>query len=365
MSENFYYLGFSIFPGIGPAKLTTLLKKFGTAENAWNGSKKKLEEVLGEKLAGELVEFRKEISLEKNFEEIKKMEIEVVTIQSDDYPKLLKSLKNPPFLLYVKGNIEILNSPKIIAVVGTRKITPYGKQITEMLTQELVSMGFVIVSGLAYGVDAAAHRATINSGGKTIAVLGCGVDYCYPPGNQKLYNDILASGGAIVSTMTPKMEPTVGSFPARNAIIAGLSLGTLVTEGASDSGALITASDAASLQRPVFAIPGPITSSLSIGPNSLLKNGAIPVTTGQDILDKLGIMGFQKVQVNRKIRLSDLADSAEELIILKLLDVEALHFDEIVRRIGKDSKVIGSLLSFMELKGIVKSNSQGEYFLNF
>lgn len=352
-----YYLGFSLFPGIGTVFFSKLLEKFGSAQAAWESPEEKLQAVLGEKLARQFSAFRKNTDLAKEEEKIYKKNMQLVTWESTGYPNLLRQIKNPPFLLYVKGNVAVLSSEKIIGIVGTRKITEYGYQVTKMLTQDLVRAGFTTVSGLAFGVDATVHTETINSTGKTIAVLGCGVDCCTPRANQKIYDAILASGGAIISSFKPSETATKGSFPARNAIIAGLAQAILVTEGAADSGSLITAKDAKKFGRTVFAVPGPITSSLSKGANNLIQHGAIAVQSAADMLDTLGIMGNR--QESRQVVVQD----GEKQKIIDVLKTGPLHFDEIVRSLKKDSKEIGSLLSLMELEGLIQSTHEGRYSL--
>lgn len=352
--EQLFYLGFAIFPGIGPAKFQVLLQKFGTAENAWQRSLEELSNVLGEKLAEEFSVFREKFDPEKYSEELGEKGIGYVTLVDGAYPELLKKIKNPPFVIFYKGKVSLFNTQKAMGVVGTRMISSYGRDVTEMLTRELVGQGFVIVSGLALGVDGVAHEMCLENNGKTIAVLGSGVDICTPANHQKLYDRILSQEGLIVSTVPPGQKPNKGSFPARNKIIAGLSLGVIVTEGTADSGALYTADFAKDMGRVVFSVPGPITSRLSQATSGLLKKGAIPITSVQDVVDSLGIMKVQKPTVQQEATSS----APEEQKILDLLQIESLHFNEIARKIGKDSKSLGSLLSLMELKGLIRSNGE-------
>ena len=362
MEEKLYWLGFSVFPGVGSKKFSLLLQTFDSAKKAWEANSDNLENVLGESLTTQFLLFRKTFDLETYAEKIADKKIQFVTLLDKEYPILLKQ-QQPPFLLYVKGNLSLLNSEKTIAVVGTRNITPYGKEVTQTLTSELVQNNFVIVSGLAFGVDAIAHETTVRQGGKTIAVLGCGVDCCTPLTNQYIYNHILDSGGTIVATFPPGAGASRGSFPARNSTIAGLSLGVLVTEGTHDSGALITAQRAKEYGRPVFAVPGPITSQLSKGANYLLQNGAVAVTNAGDIIKRLGYtsvvtdkgMGWRKEYPHANF-------SSDELQIIDMLQLEPLHIDQIARNIEKDIKSIGSLLSMMEIKGFIKNNG-GVYSL--
>lgn len=369
VTEKTYWLGFSTFSGIGPLRFKLLLEHFGSAKNAWQASQKDLRDAgLGEKLTGKFDTFRNTFSLQEYTKQLDEKQVSFITLQDNNYPVLLKQIKNPPFVLYIKGDKEILSQRlenqdnKYIGVVGTRKITQYGREVTELLTSELVAAGFVIVSGLAIGVDAIAHQTSIKNDGKTIAVLGCGVDCCYPRENLSIYNSIIKGNGAIVSEFPLAAKPSIGSFPSRNRIIAGLSIGVLVTEGAEDSGALITAEDALENNRKVFAVPGPITSSLSKGPNKLLAKGAKLATSIQDITRELGIMNHEaRVKKTKHIK----GDSREEQIVIDLLQNESLHFDEIVRRTQTDATRIGTLLSLMEMKGIIKSLDAGMYGLQF
>lgn len=216
--------------------------------------------------------------------------IDKLTLDDPRYPRLLKEIPDPPRLLYVKAKsgLDALDLDRAIAVVGTRHMTKYGEDVTRKLVSDLVAHGFTICSGMAYGVDTVAHCAAIEAGGKTIAVLGCGIDIIWPPSNARLYSQIGEEGhGAIVSEMSPGVKPNKDVFKTRNRIISGLSLGVVVTEGAANSGALITARFAAEQGRDVFAVPGPITSPLSRAPARLIKEGAKLVETVEDILDEL------------------------------------------------------------------------------
>ncbi|HVF69872.1 MAG TPA: DNA-processing protein DprA, partial [Xanthomonadales bacterium] len=291
MQERSYWLGFSSFSGIGPGKFAKLLIEFRTAEKAWKADFPSLEKVLGKALAPQFVEFRDKFLISDYEKKLKKQKVSFFTLIDKDYPKLLSQIKKPPFVLYVKGGLDFenLENRRTIAIVGTRRITEYGKQVTHNLTLDLVNSGFIIVSGLAFGVDALAHKTTVENKGLTIAVLGCGVDCCYPRENLTVYNSILASGGAIVSEYPLGEPPSKGSFPSRNRIISGLSQGVVVTEGAADSGALYTAADAFENGRPVFAVPGPITSSLSKGPHGLIAKGARLISGADEILAVLRI----------------------------------------------------------------------------
>ena len=343
--------------GIGPKTFKLLLQGFGSAEKAWNASASELEPILKPVLTFKFLSFRSEYNSKKYNEQFKRQKISVIAMSDKEYPQLLKQITNPPIVLYVKGSVDLLSSKSNkIAVVGTRHITSYGRQITEMFAADLAGAGLVVVSGMALGVDGVAHKATIDSGGKTIAVLGNGVDTPYPTENEKLYEEILDSGGAVLSEFPPGMPPSIGSFPSRNRIVAGLSLGVLVTEGASDSGSLITANFGLEFGRKVFAVPGPITSPLSKAPLDLISKGARLVTSTDDILRELNIKSSSS-----QIKNSPKGETKEEKLVLKILENEPLDFDEIARLTKIDSSKLASIISMMEIKGIIKTLSGGTF----
>jgi len=365
--EKKYWLGFNVFEGIGPLRFKLLLDYFGTAEIAYHAPAEKLREIgLGEKLVLKFDEFRKNFDISSYLLRVSQLGIEVLTLGDKVYPKLLKEIVNPPPVIYAKwdkgnkgnngdkGDKGIFEK-KMVAVVGTRLPTAYGRKVTEMITEGLVANGLVVVSGLARGVDAIAHRTTINNKGLTIGVLGCGLDRIYPPEHKGLAEEIVKSGGAVISEFPLGMEAVPGNFPARNRIISGLSLGVVVTEAAEDSGSLITASHAAEQGREVFAIPGPITSKMSDGTAQLMKKGAKVVMGVGDILDELGITNRCKgAQVQRgKVDLQGLTEGERK--ILTTLKEEDLAIDDIIRKTELDSSTVGSLLSIMEIKRLIKS----------
>lgn len=359
MSEKSYYLAFSNFPGIGPIKFEKLLKHFGSSENAWKASSLDLEQLLKPTLTSKLVSYRKEFNIEKYEDSLEKKKINYVCSFEDEYPKRLKSIKNSPIILYSKGNGTFNSEQKILSIVGTRKVTSYGRSITSMFASELAKQGIIIVSGLAIGVDSLAHSACLDVDGITFAVLGNGVDICYPKENQRIYDRILDNDGMIISEYPPGVQPSVGSFPARNRIVAGLSDGILVTEGASDSGSLITANFGLEFNRKVFAVPGPITSSLSAAPLKLIEKGAKLVVTPEDVIKELGIKPSELMNSKKNLESLD----PFERKIFELIENEPMGFDEIVRQLKIESSKVGSLLSMMELKGLIK-NSGGNYSVN-
>lgn len=359
--EHKHWVAFSVFPGIGPARFKLLFNYFGSARAAWEAPFSTFKEIkLGEKLSDEFDRFRKTFALDKYLQQLEALHVSVLTLSDPKYPKLLKQIPDAPFVLYIKGKKtqQPISLDRTIAVVGTRKITPYGKNVTERLVSDLVACGFTIVSGLAYGVDAVAHQAALDAGGKTIAVLGCGIDIIAPPSNARLYAAIAKGGGAIISEMPLGLRPNKGLFPARNRIISGLSLGVVVTEGAHDSGALITARNAAEQGREVFAVPGPITSPYSGGPARLLKNGAKLVETVEDILEELNLPSLSNL-TKKQIK----GETAEEEKILDLLADRQFHIDELVRTSGLTTAVVAATLTVLELRGIVKDYGEKTYGL--
>jgi DNA processing protein len=352
--ERLYWLGFSVFPGIGPVKFGRLLNYFGTARDAWEAFLPDLKKSgIGGSTANLLDKFRRGFSLEGYEERVREWGCWYLISEDEGYPRLLKQIRNAPFVLYGKGDVEVLREDRFVAVVGTRKITQYGMQVTQLVAKELVEAGCVVVSGLAVGVDSVAHATTVDGGGRTVAVLGSGVDVCSPAGNIGLYREIIERGGAIVSEFVMGKEPMKGAFPSRNRIIAGLSMGVVVTEGAEDSGALITAKDAFENKRQVFAIPGPITSVYSKGPNSLFGKGAIVVNNPKDILRELGFGAGGK-----GIKVQKVEVTSEERVILDLLQ-EPKHVDVLIKQTRIQAAKMGMLLSLMEMKGLVRNMGGG------
>jgi len=358
-----YMVGFSRFPGIGPARFKLLYDYFGSAKAAWGAS---LSELLGIKLGNTLsrqfVEFRKTADVDGYLKTLESLHVVPLTIRDPKYPRLLREIPDAPFVLYVlgkKGNMPI-NLERTIAVVGTRRITAYGKEVTQHLVRGLVKNGITIVSGMAYGIDAAAHWSALEAGGKTIAVLGCGIDIIAPAGNARLYQSIAGGGGAIVTEMPLGHRPLKGLFPARNRIISGLSLGTLVVEGASDSGALITARNAAEQGREVFAVPGPITSVYSKASAGLIKNGATLVESAEDILSAVGLAHTGRTEaVKTPVR----GSSEEEQKILDLLVSGRLPIDDIVRGSGLTAGKVAAILTVLEIRGSVRDYGEKLYGL--
>jgi len=349
--EKNYWVAFSAFPQIGPKRFSLLRKYFGSAKRAWEAKKETLLKIgFSEKLVFDFIKFREGFDLSSYFLRMEKLQIRAITFEDKEYPESLKSTADRPFLLYLIGEIKPQDS-LALGVVGTRKITSYGREVTETLVTNLAAFSLTIVSGLAYGVDSVAHNAAIESGGRTIGVWAGGLDSVFPGYRKNLVEKIIKNKkGAVISEYPLGFSPRVSTFPQRNRIIAGLSLGVLVTEAAEDSGSLITAKFCQKLKRPVFAVPGPITSSLSGGTAKLLKEGAKLVYNVKDILNELKIEQKVKIQEARKI----LPDDKNEEMILKILEREPKSVDQIVRESKRETGEVVAILALMEIKGKIK-----------
>lgn len=350
--EKKYWIGFSCFTPIGPKSFKKLLNYYGTTMKAWAAPGKELVNIgFKPELVARFTKFREKLDLPSYFLRLKKLGVNSITLEDKNYPENLKCLKDAPFLLYILG--EILPSDQLaIGVVGTRKITSYGKQVTESLTADLVSSGLTIVSGLAYGVDYLAHTTALEFGGRTLGVWAGGLDTLTDGFRKSLVEKIISSKqGAIISEYPLGFHPTRSTFPLRNRIIAGLSLGVLVTEAASDSGALITAEYCCKQGRKVFAVPGPITSPMTAGTAKLLKSKAILVYEVKDILDELRVRDRVRVSDARQV----LPEDQDEKKILEILKNENRNIDELSRKTGINIGELVGLLTMMEIRGKIKN----------
>ncbi|HSK70371.1 MAG TPA: DNA-processing protein DprA [Pyrinomonadaceae bacterium] len=282
------WISLNMTPGIGPRAATKLLERFGSAENVFHATRSELESL---RLKAESIESIKKREFhekaEEELENVKKTGADVLILDDGSYPYLLREIADPPITLYVKGNWQECLEMPCIAMVGSRRCSTYGRNASEMLARDLAERGICIISGLARGIDSAAHQGAIAGKGKTIAVLGTGINQIYPKENAKLVDEILDSGGAVVSQFPLETPPLKDNFPYRNRIISGLSLGVLVVEASERSGSLITARLAMEQNREVFAVPGNITSRTSIGTNYLIKSGAKLVQQWQDVVSEL------------------------------------------------------------------------------
>ena len=349
MSELRYWIAFNIVRGVGPVRVRALLDHFGNLKRAWEASREDLRLAgLDDRSLHSLLAARSSLDLDRELERIADVGAHVLTWESADYPQLLRETPAPPPVLYVKGTIAEEDA-WAVAIVGTRRSTAYGRQVTRVLATALARSGITVVSGMARGIDAEAHRAALEAGGHTIAVLGCGIDRIYPPEHRKLAAQIAAQG-ALVSDYPVGTPPEGSNFPPRNRIISGLSLGTLVTEAGQRSGALITANFAAEQGRDVFAVPGSILSSASAGTNALIQDGAKVTLRPEDVLEELNLTMVAEHTEARQV----LTTSEPEKTLLKHLSQEPMHVDELGQQLGMPISYVTSALTMMELKGIVR-----------
>jgi DNA processing protein len=349
MVDKRYWIGFNLIKGIGAVRMQALIKHFGDLELAWKAAPIDLARAgLGLKLIERIVQARGQVDLEKLWARIEAQGIKILTWEDQAYPERLKEIEQPPPVLYIRG--EYLPGDLFaVAIVGTRRATPYGRQITEELAAYLAANRITVISGLARGVDAIAHQTALKAGGRTIAVLGSGVDKIYPPEHRGLAEK-MTEHGAIVSDYAPGTPPDASNFPPRNRIISGLSLAVVVIEAGETSGALITAEFAAVQGREVFAVPGSILAPQSKGTNKLIQNGALPLLNVNDLMQALDLTRMGEQKAARKAIPSD----ETEARLMNVLSDQPLHVDEIRNQTELPIEKVSATLALMELKGMVR-----------
>ena len=344
-----YWVAWNLVKGVGAVRFRALLNAFGNAQSAWEASPAALREAgLNEKVTTNVVKLRAQISLDLIWEKLQAGNIQVLTWEDEAYPHRLKEIDQPPPVLYQRGSL-LPEDEWAVAIVGTRRVTAYGRQVAEELASVLARNGVTVVSGLARGVDAIAHQAAVNAGGRTIAVMGTGVDKIYPPEHSRLAEQIQQQG-ALVSDYAPGTPPDGVNFPPRNRIISGLSLAVVIVEAGLTSGALITAAFAAEQGREVFAIPGNINAPQSQGTNRLILDGAIPLLNPQQVLEALNLTMVTEHRAARKVLPTDPIEKQ----VYQVLSAEPLHVDEIRMRTDIPIEQVSATLALMELKGIVR-----------
>jgi len=354
-----YWVGFSRIPGIGQVRISHLIEHFGSLQPAWKATESELKQAgLDSRSIDNLLLLRPKISLDAEIEKLERYKVTALTCEDTSYPPRLREIYDYPPVLYVRGNI-LSQDETLLAVVGTRRPTIYGRQVTEEIVADLARSKVTIVSGLARGIDSIAHRATLDAGGKTIAVFASGLDIVYPAENAKLAQAIMEQG-ALVSEYPLGTRPKAERFPLRNRIMSGLSAGVLVVEAGERSGALITALQAVEQNREVFAIPGSILSPASKGTNRLILEGAKLVRSCSDVLEELNLSIAAPQQL--EIKEFSPANKAESAI-LKQLTHEPSHIDEICRRSGLAMPEASSTLAILELKGMAKQVGNMNYVL--
>lgn len=346
--------------GVGPQKMRLLLSFFETPEQIWNASADELEKSgIGPAIAAKIIAERSGISPDFEWERMQQEGIRMITFDDPDYPRLLKEITNPPYIIYMKGDID-LNAP-MISIVGSRKYTPYGAQVASTFARDLAAAGLIVVSGMALGIDAIAHRGALDGGGQTLAVLGDSLDdkSIYPRDNFNLSREIVERGALLSDFPIETPAGIPGNFPSRNRIIAGLSLGTLVVEAGEKSGTLITSSLALEFNRDVFAVPGSIFSPQSLGTNELIKKGAKVVTGVKDILEELDLAE----NGTTTSAIAKIPETKEEEIILQLLSTDPRHIDNLAKLSRLDTSAVGATLSMMEIKGWTKNIGGQNYII--
>jgi DNA processing protein len=357
-NEVKYWVGFNLIPGIGEKRVSLLESYFGDLGIAWHASGDELGAAgLDAKSVEVILALRPRISLDAELEKLERYKVKVLTRNDPIYPPRLKEIYEPPPLLYVRGTL-IPEDEWAIAVVGTRRVSVYGRQVAEEIAADLARNKITVVSGLAKGVDSVAHRTALEVGGRTIAVAGCGLDMVYPSDHVALARKIMEHG-ALISEFPLGTRPKAEHFPQRNRIMSGMSLGVLVVEAGEKSGALLTARWALEQDREVFAVPGSIFSPYSRGTNRLIQEGAKLVRNYADILEELNLtVATQQLEMKEVVPTTD-----TEAQVLRYLSEEAMHIDDLCRNSGLPIAAVSSTLTMLELKGLAKQAGGMNYVL--
>ena len=351
-----YWIAFNKVVGIGPARLRALLDVCGDIAAAWSASIAAMQEArLDRRSMENLLEARRTINPDREWTRTQQAGIHVYTWDSSDYPVNLRNIDQPPPVIYARGRLTSQDE-WAVALVGTRRASAYGREVAQVLATELAHNGITVVSGLALGIDTVAHRATVEAGGRTLAILGSGIDQLYPPQNRGLA-EAIAGQGALLSDYPVGTRPEAGNFPPRNRIISGLSRGVVIVEASDKSGALITARFAAEQGREVFAVPGSILHPGSAGCNALIRDGATPLLSVDELLEALNLTQLtEKIDVRQSVP----ADPQEQKI-LTWLSAQPCHIDDVVRASALEPAQVSSLLAVMELKGLVRQVGALQY----
>jgi DNA processing protein len=344
-----YWIGFNLVRGIGSVRFQQIRTFFGDLSTAWQAPPEAFQQAgLPERARVNFLKLRQEIDLDQVLDSILEKNVTVLTLLDHDYPDLLREIDQAPPVIYLKGALTPTDAFSV-AVVGTRKVSDYGQQVTRDTCTYLAARGLTIVSGLARGVDALAHQHALKAGGRTIAVLGSGVDVIYPPEHRKLASAIVENG-ALISDYPLGTQPEGVNFPPRNRIISGLSLATVVIEAGERSGALITADFALEQGREVFAVPGNVLSPVSRGTNRLIQNGAYAMISPQDVFDVLNLDQIDAKKDARRLLPTDDIEAR----ILQVIDYQPKHIDEICNETDLAIEKVSAALTLMELKGMLQ-----------
>ena len=358
------WIALNMVPGVGGAHFRRLVNFFGSPGAVLKASLQDLNRIRGltPAVCQSIVDHRDRLPVERELEIVERRGCKIITIQDESYPANLKAIYDPPQLLYVKSDLLPADS-LALSIVGTRSATDYGRAVAEQIGSQLAARGVTVISGMAYGIDTAAHTGALNGGGRTIAVMGNGLDVVYPARNLRLLEKIVDSGAAI-SEFPMGMKPLRNNFPRRNRVLSGMSLGTLVVEAPKRSGALITAGYALNQGREVFAVPGRIDSEASGGTHDLIKQGAKLVESVEDILEELpehALEPFTKEDVDIAEERMELQLSDDEKAVWKVTSSSSIHIDDISRQSGLPPYKVSAALVMLELKGLVQQ-SAGKMF---
>ncbi len=356
MDEKAYWIAFNRVPGIGPARLAALLELCGSIQAAWEAPLSTLRQAgLDRRSLENLMALRGQVDPQAELERVRQAGVQVLTWDDPAYPARLRQIPHPPPVLYIQGELTPQDEVAV-ALVGTRRASAYGRQVAETLARELAHHRVTVVSGLALGIDTVAHQAALDAGGRTLAVLGSGVDQIYPARNRGLALRVAAQG-ALISEYPLGTRAEAANFPPRNRIISGLSLAVVVVEAGERSGARITAEFAADQGREVFAVPGSIFSPSSLGCNRLIQQGACPLLSPEELLEQLRVERQAAQQQAREL----IPPEPAEASLLAHLDQEPRHVDELVRAAALSPAEVNSLLTVMELKGLVRQVGPLQY----
>ena len=359
-TDREYLIGLNLIPQLTPKRAQALFGRFKTFEEIWNAPASAFTNLFGSRVLGEAIaSARSEAAVDEEFAKAEDKAVHIVTLVDEEYPAALREIDDPPMVLYVRGE-QPIESARAIAIVGTRRSTRYGKMIAGRFASQLALKGFIIVSGLAAGIDASAHQGTLDVGGFTVAVMGCGIDYPYPKRNQPIYERIVETG-VVMSEYPMGSRPAKWTFPQRNRILSGLSRGVLVIQAPERSGSLITARCALEQGRDVFAVPGNINSLTSAGSNRLIKQGATLVDSVDDIFDE-----YPDLRVKRDETPADEAEAGlklgkPEAAVYELISLEPVHMDDIIARADLSPTEASHILLLLQLENLIEEAEGGRY----
>ncbi|MCG1012419.1 DNA-processing protein DprA [Tepidanaerobacter sp. GT38] len=360
--DGLLLVALNLIPDLGSLKIQSLAERFKSFSDFMKAKPNDLLEIpgIGEKICEKIIAYKSKIEPHREIEKAEEQGIRIITLFDEDYPEQLKQIYDPPPVLYIKGQRPVLDN-NAIAIVGSRKASAYGRRVAINFAKELASMNINIVSGMARGIDSFAHKGAIDAGGPTTAVFGCGLDIVYPPENVALMQRIIECG-SVISSFPLGVVPLPMNFPARNRIISGLALGTLVVEAAEKSGSLITAEFALEQGREVFAVPGNIFSPYSRGTHKLIKQGAKLVENTDDILDELYLERIHNRDGKEEFDLNKL--SVPERAIFELIDYQPIQIEQLIEKTQSNSRDVNAILTRLELKGLIQALPGGYYVKN-